>query len=370
MKVLHIIDSLKLGGKERRFVELFRGFEKHNGRITREAAILSNEVYFTDIHKLDTRIHFLPRATRHDPKVFVKLYRLCKKFQPDVVHSWESMCSFYAAPVAKILGIPFINGMITIAPQKIRRFSQPWIVSKLTFPLSKVIFSNSKEGLKSFNVPKHKAFSIPNGFDFSRLDNLESKESIRKKFHINTPNVVGMVAVFSNKKDYATYLKAAMKMLDRRDDVTFLAVGDGYDIDKYKAMIEPEHKGKIIFLGNQKDVESIINIFDVGVLLTNPGVYGEGISNSLLEYMALSKPVIATDGGGNREIVNDGMTGFLIEPNQSETLRETVEYLLNNKKKALEMGCTGKERVVKVFSLERMTKDLIELYQRSINGFA
>jgi len=144
----------------------------------------------------------------------------------------------------------------------------------------------------------------------------------------------------------------------------------GPDIDKYKAMLNPEQKDKIKFLGNQKDVESIINIFDVGVLVTNPGVYGEGISNSILEYMALAKPVIATDGGGNREIVNDGMTGFLIEPNQSETLREKVEYLLNNKKKALEMGRTGKERVVKEFNLERMTNDFIELYQRSINDFA
>ena len=92
--------------------------------------------------------------------------------------------------------------------------------------------------------------------------------------------------------------------------------------------------------------------------------------NKILEYMALAKPVIATNGGGNGEIVNDGITGFLIEPNQSETLCEKVEYLLKNKKKALEMGRSGKERVVKEFSLERMTNDFIELYEKSINGFA
>jgi len=370
MKVLHIIDSLKLSGKDRRSVELVRGREKHNGQITRDVAILSNDIYFTDIYKFNTKIHFLPRATKHDPKIFAKLYRLCKMVQPDVIHSWESMCSFYAAPVAKILGIPFINGMITIAPEKIRRFSQLWILSKLTFPFSKVIFSNSKEGLKSFNVPKYKGFSIPNGFDFSHLGNLESKEVIKEKFNIKTLNVVGMVAVFSNKKDYDTYLKAAMRILDRRDDVTFLAVGNGHDIDKYKSMITPEYKEKVKFVGNQKDVESVINIFDVGVLVTNPGVYGEGISNSIMEYMALAKPVVATNGGGNREIVNDSVTGFLIEPHQTEMLCEKVEYLLNNKERASEMGQAGRERVVKEFSIKRMTDDFIALYQRSVNGFA
>ena len=159
-----------------------------------------------------------------------------------------------------------------------------------------------------------------------------------------------------------------MRILDRRDDVTFLVVGKGHDIDKYKSMITPEYKEKVKFVGNQKDVESVINIFDVGVLITNPGVYGEGISNSILEYMALAKPVVATNGGGNREIVNDGVTGFLIEPHQTEMLCEKVEYLLNNKERASEMGQAGRERVVKEFSIKRMTDDFIALYQKCMNG--
>ncbi|MCH8125697.1 glycosyltransferase [candidate division KSB1 bacterium] len=368
MKVLHIIDSLKLGGKERRFVELFRGFEKHNGHITRNVVILSDDIYFTDIYKFNSKIHFLRRTTKHDPTIFRKLYRLCKILQPEIIHSWESMCSFYAAPIAKILGIPFINGMITIAPEQIKPLSQTWLRAKFTFPLSKIILSNSEEGLKSFNVPKLKGYFIPNGFDFLRLNTLENKEVIRNKFNIKTTHVVGMVAVFSNRKDYASYLKAAMKILRKRADVTFLAVGGGSNLDKYKAIVKSEHKDKIKFLGNQKKVESIINVFDIGVLLTNPGVYGEGISNSILEYMALAKPVIATNGGGTNEIVIDGTTGFLVRPYEIEMLSERVEYLLNNRDVASSMGQAGKGRVINDFSLDRMTNNYLELYKKCVNS--
>ena len=88
-----------------------------------------------------------------------------------------------------------------------------------------------------------------------------------------------------------------------------LAIGE--NLKSFESMIPIEFKDKIIFTGKQKHVESIINIFDIGVLCS---CYGEGISNTIMEYMALGKPVIATDCGGNKEIVVHNVTGFLIEP--------------------------------------------------------
>ena len=82
---------------------------------------------------------------------------------------------------------------------------------------------------------------------------------------------------------------------------------------------------KIIFLGKRSNVESIINIFDVGILLTNSKVHGEGISNSIMEYMALGKPVIATRGGGTNEVVIEGENGYLIDPFNEDQLIEKIE---------------------------------------------
>ena len=171
-----------------------------------------------------------------------------------------------------------------------------------------------------------------------------------------------MVASFSIRKDYKTYLNAATNILERRNDVTFLAIGGGDGLNDCLKMVKPEVSDKIKFLGIQKSVESIINIFDIGVLST----YTEGISNSIMEYMALSKPVVSTNGGGTCEIVVNKLTGFLIKPKNVEELTEKIEFLLNNKQTAKEMGKAGKERLCKDFSIKKMTDRFFELYKKGI----
>jgi len=99
-----------------------------------------------------------------------------------------------------------------------------------------------------------------------------------------------------------------------------------------------------------------------------PGCLWRRHSNSIMEYMALAKPVIATNGGGTCEIVVDGVTGFLIEPHLTDTLTEKVEYLLNNKDTARSMGKAGGERVFNEFNLDRMTNNYLELYKKCGNG--
>jgi glycosyltransferase involved in cell wall biosynthesis len=82
-----------------------------------------------------------------------------------------------------------------------------------------------------------------------------------------------MVASFSRKKDYDSYIRAAKKILQRRDDVTFLAIGHDYTLDECKKMVGPECREKIKFIGKQENVESIVNILSIGVLATYTRVY-------------------------------------------------------------------------------------------------
>ena len=362
MKILFFIESLRSGGKERRLIELLKGLSKYKD-IRCELAIMSYEIHYMAIHNLDVKIHYLIRKWKKDPNILLKLYRLCKGFKPDIIHSWGFMTSVYSVLIAKLLRIQFINAMITLAPPKLKLFSKIWFRSKLTFPFSDVILSNSYAGLKSFNTPKNKSFCIHNGFDFSRIENLEDKKTVKVKFYIKTNIVIGMVATFRDEKDYDTYIKTANTLLQRRHDVTFLAIGDGITLEKCKRIVKPEFKNKIKFLGKQNDVESLINVFDIGVLST----YTEGISNAVMEYMALGKPVIATNGGGTNEIVLDRETGFLVKPESVEELTSKIEYLLENEKVAIIMGSKGRKRIKQEFSLEKMTKSFVDLYKRLLN---
>lgn len=136
-----------------------------------------------------------------------------------------------------------------------------------------------------------------------------------------------MVASFSNYKDYRTYIQAANRVLNKVNYITFLCIGSGDD-KTYRELVDPESKKFVKFLGRQENVESIMNICNIGILLT----YTEGISNSIMEFMALGKPVIATDGGGIKELIIDRETGFLIPPKSPMVLAEKIIVLLKKYK--------------------------------------
>ena len=361
MRILFVADTLGSGGKERQLVELLKGLDRRKD-VTYCLCLLSEGGHYADANLIGGQRYFIRRKFRYDPSVPVRLYSLYRRFRPDVVQSWELMCSIYALPVAKFFGVKFVS-MIRNAPEKLPAWGDICIRSKLTFPFSDLILANSHAGLQAYNVPEQRGHCIHNGFDFGRIRTLEAKDAVRKRFGIQTQKVVGMVGKFHPKKDNVTFIEAALRVCARRKDVTFVAVGDGVKLEGCKEMVAPEYSDRIKFLGKQRNVESIVNIFDVGVLAT----YTEGISNSIMEYMALSKPVIATDGGGTRELVLESVTGFLVGVGDPASIAERIEFLLDHPQNADEMGKAGRQRLETDFNLERMADNFVDAYRRCLN---
>jgi glycosyltransferase involved in cell wall biosynthesis len=361
IKILFIIDRLGVGGKERRLLELLKGLKRWQN-ISYRLVVLSDIVFYDTTEELDCEIDYLKRKIGKDPTIFIKLYRICKNYNPDIIHSCEAMCSVYITPIAKILRIKILNAMISDAPLKVDIFDKVYLRSKLTFRFSDYIISNSNAGLKSYKVPLNKGICIHNGFNFERIANLPEFEAIKQKMGVFEKKIVGMVARFGDDKDYNTFILAAQAILRKRDDVRFLAIGNGKNLAKYIEMVHSEFKDKIRFMGNQKNIESIVNIFDIGILSS----FTEGISNSIMEYMALGKPVIATYNDGNREIVENNVTGFLIEQKNVLKMAEKIEILLNDEEKAKKMGSAGKERILRHFNIKKMIDSYAKLYKKCL----
>lgn len=239
-----------------------------------------------------------------------------------------------------------------------------WFRARLTFPFSDAILANSKAGLNAYGAPADRRYCFYNGFDFERIVQLRPVSEVRSQFGIKTPWVVGMVGAFEERKDYPTFLQAALMILEKRKDVSFLAVGDGSELLACRSMVPERFKDYIIFTGNQHAVESIINVFDVGVLVTNSRKgYREGISNAILEYMALGKPVVANRDGGTPEIVLEGETGLMVRENNASDWAEKISSLLDDPALGKSMGEAGKQRVQRHFNLKQMTSDYFNLYQ-------
>lgn len=366
MKILHFIDCLRSGGKERQLVELLKGLSEQKD-IVCELAIMSEDIHYSALKNIGIKTHYLIRKNKKDPRILLKLYTLCKEFKPDIIHSWDSMTSVYAFPIARVLRIKFVNGLIRDAPSKLKFFGKAWNRSKLTFAFSDVILANSIAGLKSYNATQQKSYYIHNGFDFKRIKMDHDQTTVKRKYSINTDKVVGMVASFTNNKDYETFISAAQMILQEKSDITFLAIGDGEKLDKCKKLVKPQNKRKIKFLGKQNDIESIVNVFDIGILATDTRFHGEGISNSIMEYMVLGKPVLATDSGGTKELVINGKTGFLLKPLDAKDMYTKTRQLLENQSLTIKMGKAGKERIYSSFSLKIMSNSFVNLYENVLN---
>jgi len=356
IRVLIIIDSLVRGGRERRLIELLKRIE-HNSLIKVFVVLLKNVIQYPEIYDLkNIELKVIERKIKKDPTVFYKVYNVCHTFKPDIVHSWGSMTSVYTFFIAKILHIKFINAMI--ADAECPKYSKRWWRKNLTFPFSDFIVANSLAGIGAYDVPKEKAMVINNGFDFNRIKNIEDPIVIRTRYAIKTKYVIGMVAAFSIYKDYDTIINAAEQILEAGTDVTFILVGEGMNLEYYKNLVKSKWKKRILFPGNLENIESIVNIFDIGVLTT----YTEGISNSIMEYMALGKPVIATEGGGTNEIVLNNETGFIIPHGSVKQLVEKIEYFISVPQEMMKMGQHGRKRIMEHFSIDRMVNQTYDLY--------
>lgn len=363
MKILFFIDGLRAGGKERRLVELIRALTS-NQEIDCELVIMNEEIHYKEVLDTNISIHSLIRGTKKDVTIFQKFYRLCKTTKPDIVHCWDNMTAIYSVPACKLLNIPLINGMITNSPQKWLILNKYWLRAKLTFPFSDYIVSNSKSGMIAYGVSKKNSYIIHNGFDFNRIIDITHRDMVRSQMAIKTKFVVGMVATFSKSKDYGTYFKAAQLLLEQRKDITFLAIGHKTDSIILRSMIEGKNMQYFRFLGTKSDIESYINAMDICVLST----FTEGISNSILEYMALAKPVVATDGGGTNEIVENMKTGFLVKVSDPEDLSGKINMLLQDETLRMSMGANGKKRIQEAFSMEKMLNEYISLYNKIIKA--
>lgn len=354
MKILFFIDNLGYGGKERRLLELLKGLSK-NKNIQLDLVLAKKEIVYKEIFDIKVKIHFATRENfKKDPKVFIKFFRLVKSIEPDIIHVWGNLEAIYSLPAKLILKIPMINSQIANAYDHF-----PILLNhKLTFPWSDLIIANSYAGLKAYDAPEYKSKVIYNGFDFKRLDKLKDKSELSNTIGLKTSFVAGMVASFAERKDYTTFMKAINVVIDQNPDISFLCIGDG-DYKPYQNMLNERSVEHVLFFGHQQDVESIMNICDMGILAT----YTEGISNSILEFMALGKPVIVAGGGGCVELVEHKVNGFVLKSGDYTGIAESILFLMSNTIELTSYGLESKKIVNNKFSMEKMIESFKHEYE-------
>lgn len=368
-RVIVFIGNLCSGGKERRLVEMLTYFREKN---TYEFLLVMSrdEIHYKSFLKLDIPYVVLKKMTKHyDVSAFFQFYHICKEFQPQLIHTWGRIQTFYSLPAAVFKHIPLLNSQITSAPPKRFGFSANKLVDKINFRFSDIILSNSKAGIAAYNPPSGKAKVIYNGIDLNRFRYLPSPQEVKRRFNITTPFVVTMAASFTDHKDYELFFKVAVYVTAKRSDITFIGAGGcGAGDKQYKSLVgRSAGMGLIKFPGRINDVEALMNVSDLGVLFSNKLVHGEGISNAIIEFMTLGKPVIANDAGGTREIVFTSRNGYLIENETAEEIAALVMELINDREKCKRFGNESRRIIEEGFLLETMGEAFEETYNSLVN---
>ena len=169
-----------------------------------------------------------------------------------------------------------------------------------------------------------------------------------------------MVGRLDPIKDHQTLFRAMESVQKLYPQVRLLVIGDGPE----REHLEGKAGRNILFLGNRDDVPDILRALDIFVL---PSLF-EGLPITVLEAMAVGKPVIASHVSGIPEEVEDGKTGILVPPADPAALGRAIELLAGDREKREQMGIEGKKRAEKYFTLERMVLETEELYERAFSA--
>ena len=360
IKVLLIIGSLGDGGKERQLLLLLKNLKNEQDIRTFLVVMNSGGEREQEAEKLVDDFLVLP-GKRGINLVYPlqKLIQEIKHKEINVVHTWGSgLWDLIGVTAGRLCHVPVIHNGIRSAPNQLNIYNR---LTQFGALMADAVVANSHAGLESFNLTNRaKSRVIHNGLEFSRFENIQVLDKGQN---------LCMVANFREAKDHKSVIIAMTEILTFFPDAKLFLVGHSYGtlISSQTLVSELNISESVEFISDCSHPEPIIGKCQIGILASNESVHGEGISNALLEYMALSKPVIASINGGNAEVVVDNSTGFLVEPGNPDAIIEKVLFLLKNPKIAEKMGNRGKEYINEHFSEERMKNNYLDLYKEILS---
>jgi glycosyltransferase involved in cell wall biosynthesis len=217
-----------------------------------------------------------------------------------------------------------------------------------------------REWLVSEGYEKQKIRVIRNGIVEPKVAALPGESSIRSEFGIpGDAPLIGMMCRLSRVKAVNDLLDAAATILKEHPETRFLIIGDGEE--RPSLVAQAERLGishRVIFTGFRTDIQRVLPELTISALTST----SEGLSNTLLESMAVGLPVVATRIGGNTEIVLDTVTGLLVPPRNPVALADALGRLLADPALARQMGERGKARIENDFSVDHAVSKTQDLY--------
>lgn len=371
--VLQLIDSFEQGGSERQALQLTRLLHRSDRFHVQLACLNSGGVLRAEIEDLKLgEIPAFPLTAFYNLNALAQMRRLERYLRAtgvQVLHTHDFYTNVFGMFVGSLAHVPVrlasmreTGGMRTSGQRRLQR---------LAYSLAHHVVANSesvREELIRQGVSAGKTTVIHNGIDLKRVTVPESSGLMDSFAHVGLPASMNgryrYVTVVANMrhevKDYPTFLRAARRVREAVPNAAFLLAGEGELMPSLRALARDLGiESSTHFLGRCESIADLLRISDICVLSSK----AEGFSNSILEYMAAGRPVVATDVGGAREAIVEGRTGHLVPAGDDLLMAERIIHLLGSSH-LLRMGDDGRNVIKEKFSLEAQLGRTEELYDR------
>ncbi len=351
IRVCHLSMCLTTGGLERLLVEFARRTNPEQYDL--QFAVLGEIGQpAEDIKSLGKTVTQINREKSGRWSQFTALRKLFVEQRIDIVHSHNTYAHFYASLAGYLAGVPVILNTQhgRGCGNSLKQRGHFFLANRFAQQILAVSEDSARICRKQDPLSRSKIVPLWNGIDLDRFS-----------FHgpQQKPHAIS-VARLSPEKDFPTLLRATRLVVDQFPEYRLTMVGDGQErASLEKLCSELNLDSHVTFLGERSDVPELLKQSSLFVSSSST----EGISLTLLEALAVGVPIITTDVGGNPEIIEQGVNGYLVPAGNPQRLAEAICAHLNQPETWKTIAAAGRASVEKKFHINRMIKDYEDLYR-------
>jgi glycosyltransferase involved in cell wall biosynthesis len=370
IRVTYLIDRLQRAGAQAHLGQLVSRLDR-GGFEPEVVCLLAGGPVAEEMKARGVPVEVLGLGRLYGPRALAELVRFARRQRErriDVLHTYLVSANIYGTIAARMAGVPVITSRRDVG------FSRNWrlrlIEERLINPLVDRVVAVSPAVAEltrhEHGIRPGRLVTIENGVDVEAFQpDGQPRDEARRELGLRDDEIaVGVIGHLSPVKGHADFLRAAAQVYAQEARTRFVLVGDGPLRPALEALTVSLGLGpRVVFAGTRADMPRVLSALDVVAVPS----HSEGMSNALLEAMAMALPVVATRVGGNPDVVRDGVTGRLVAPRDPEALARALSELVKDPAARQSLGRAARRHVAETMSLSGMVRGYEELY-RGVTG--
>jgi glycosyltransferase involved in cell wall biosynthesis len=340
LRVSHCVENLNRGGLERAVIDLIRA-QVAAGHQCQVVCLYQRGLLADELADLGVAVHACGKRRGFDLRALLRARRHLKAHATEVLHTHNATAHYHAVWAAFGLGIRRVintrHGMGALEVGSRRE----WLYRRAlrgTHAVATVCEAARRELLRGGRLPAHKLVAVANGIRVERFRPADTETRARLAAQLGLApgtRVIGTVGRLVPAKHHAALIDAFAALRARAEPCALVIIGDGELRGELEARIDRlALHDQVHLLGDRSDVADLLAGFDIFALSS----LTEGYSIALLEACAAGLPIVATEVGGNAEIVHEGVNGKRVAAGSAESLTSALQALLQDPALRAAMG--------------------------------